>query len=134
MKLSRQTTTDTSEIEGTRCYAWGRKHYFIIENAPMADLMAIDELLDAAGWESDHCPTYEEDDPFGHAGYSCGYWIEIDDVEKFKSDYKRLKSQINAHIINTEAARTHCLIPSREQTVSINRGTITAATFIEGEE
>ncbi|EGH2839190.1 hypothetical protein J6187_003765 [Salmonella enterica] len=98
MKLSRQTTTDTAVIEGTRSDLWGRKHYFIIENAPRAELMAIDELLDAAGWESDHCPNYEDDDAFGHAGYTCGYWIDLDDVASFKADYKRLKSQVSAHI------------------------------------
>lgn len=57
MKLSRQTTNDTAVIEGTRSHFWGRSLYFIIENAPGAHLVAIDELLDAAGWESDHCQT-----------------------------------------------------------------------------
>ena len=98
MKLSRQTTNDTAVIEGTRSHFWGRSLYFIIETAPRAHLVAIDELLDAAGWESDHCPNYEDDDAFGHAGYSCGYMIEIDDVARFRADYKRLKKQIAAHI------------------------------------
>ncbi|HHU4054753.1 TPA: DUF5417 domain-containing protein, partial [Raoultella ornithinolytica] len=43
-------------------------------------------------------PNYEDDDAFGHAGYSCGYMIEIDDVARFRADYKRLKKQIAAHI------------------------------------
>jgi hypothetical protein len=52
MKLSRQTTNDTAVIEGTRSHFWGRSLYFIIENAPRAHLVAIDELLDAAGWKA----------------------------------------------------------------------------------
>ncbi|MCO5634985.1 DUF5417 domain-containing protein [Citrobacter freundii] len=62
MKLSRQTTSDTSVDGRSRAYAWGRVHYFIIEHAPMAELVAIDELLEKAGWSNDGCPNYEKDD------------------------------------------------------------------------
>ncbi|HFV9915026.1 TPA: DUF5417 domain-containing protein [Salmonella enterica subsp. diarizonae serovar 61:l,v:z35] len=106
MKLSRQTTNDTAVMEGTRSQCWGHSYYFIIENAPRDHLVAMDELLDAAGWESDQCPNYEDDDAFGHAGYSCGYMIELDDVARFRADYKRLKKQIAAHIAAQRAAAT----------------------------
>ncbi len=46
-------------------------------------LVAIDELLEA-GWSNDGCPNYEKDDEFGNAGYSCGYWIDIDSVGKLQ--------------------------------------------------
>ncbi|MFP1498042.1 hypothetical protein ACLB1Q_34950 [Escherichia coli] len=39
---------------------WGRVHYFIIEHAPMAELVAIDELLEKAGWSSDGCRELNE--------------------------------------------------------------------------
>ncbi|WP_163585394.1 DUF5417 domain-containing protein, partial [Klebsiella pneumoniae] len=103
MKLSRQTTSDTSVDGRSRAYAWGRVHYFIIEHAPMAELVAIDELLEKAGWSNDGCPNYEKDDEFGNAGYSCGYWIDIDSVGSFKADYKRLKGEISAHIASKAA-------------------------------
>lgn len=60
----------------------------------MAELVAIDELLEKAGWSNDGCPNYEKDDEFGNAGYSCGYWIDIDSVGSFKADYKRLKGRL----------------------------------------
>lgn len=51
MKLSRQTTSDTSVDGRSRAYARGRVHYFIIEHAPMAELVAIDELLEKSWLE-----------------------------------------------------------------------------------
>ncbi|MEW0691487.1 hypothetical protein AB0U74_18890 [Escherichia coli] len=41
MKLSRQTTSDTSVDGRSRAYAWGRVHYFIIEHAPMPDRIIV---------------------------------------------------------------------------------------------
>ncbi|MFY4434622.1 hypothetical protein ACM90M_24825 [Escherichia coli] len=50
MKLSRQTTSDTSVDGRSRAYAWGRVHYFIIEHAPMAELVAIDGTVANSRW------------------------------------------------------------------------------------
>lgn len=57
MKLTRNPTTAANPDQR------GRKHHFIIENAPAAVLEAMDDMLTAAGWDNDTCPCY--DDGFG---------------------------------------------------------------------
>lgn len=95
MKLTRQKTSDmgTTDIFGktVRSGHWGQKHYFIIENAGPVELEAIEDMLEAAGWESDGCPCYED-------GFTSGFHIDIDEVDAFKADYKRLKGEVAARI------------------------------------
>lgn len=95
MKLTRQKTSDmgTTDIFGqaVRSGHWGQKHYFIIENAGAVELKAIEDMLEAAGWESDGCPCYED-------GFTSGFHIDIEEVDAFKADYKRLKGEVPSRI------------------------------------
>lgn len=91
MKLTRQTTTDTSRNDLSRNHHFGQTHYFIIENAAPAELEAVENLLTAAGWDNDGCPCYDD-------GYGCGYWIDIGEVDQFKADYKAAKKGVKAHL------------------------------------
>lgn len=104
MKLTRSTTTDCG-TEGKRNQYFGNTHLFYIENARPCELIAIEELLCEAGWSCDDCPNYEEGDAFGHAGYTSGFWIDVDDVANFKADYKRLKGQLAPRIARNEAKK-----------------------------
>ena len=65
----------------------GRKHHFTIENAAPSVLEAMDIALVEAGWDNDTCPIYDEN-------VSCGYWIDIEEVDCFKKAYKAAKAQI----------------------------------------
>lgn len=95
MKLVRHTTSDMGNVDflgnTQRSSHWGNKHYFLIENATPVELVAIEELMAEAGWETDGCPCYED-------GFGAGFHIEISDVEGFRADYKRLKGQVAARV------------------------------------
>ncbi|ELC7036250.1 DUF5417 domain-containing protein [Salmonella enterica] len=95
MKLTRQKTSDmgTTDIFGqaVRSGHWGQKHYFIIENAGPVELEAIEDMLKAAGWESDGCPCYED-------GFTSGFHIDIDEVDAFKEAYKEAKKGLKAYM------------------------------------
>lgn len=136
MKLVRHTTSDMArtDIFGNRERSehWGQKHYFLIENATPAELMAMDELLEAAGWVNDGCPNYEEDDEFGNQGFSCGYHIDIDEVTEFKADYKRLKGEVAAKIeeMKAEAVDKALAAMTDEQVAIIARVTYNVRTDI----
>ncbi|MEG5932499.1 DUF5417 domain-containing protein [Enterobacter hormaechei] len=91
MKLVRHTTSDMAEDYETRSRHWGQKHYFLIENAPAEQLEAIEDMLAAAGWESDGCPCYED-------GFTSGFHIEIDEVPAFKEAYKAAKKGLKAYM------------------------------------
>lgn len=91
MKLSRQTTTDANPD------LRGRKHYFLIENAPATTLEAMDQILELAGWKNDDCPCYDD-------GFGCGYWIDIFEVDCFKAAYKAAKAGVKGYMA-IEAAR-----------------------------
>ncbi|MFP1463866.1 hypothetical protein ACLB1E_34255 [Escherichia coli] len=81
MKLSRQTTSDIL-LMAVHAHMPGAVSIISLSNMrPTAELVAIDELLEKAGWSNDGCPNYEKDDEFGNAGYSCGYWIQIGSAE-----------------------------------------------------
>ncbi|EDT2962816.1 hypothetical protein EL09_22400 [Salmonella enterica subsp. enterica] len=99
MKLTRQTTTDVSENNNTRNHCFGRTHYFIIENATPAELEAVEALLTAAGWDNDGCPCYGD-------GFGCGYWVDIEEVDQFKADYKTAKKGVKAHLAAKAASVT----------------------------
>ncbi|MFS9592266.1 DUF5417 domain-containing protein [Enterobacter hormaechei] len=126
MKLVRQSLTDLDNDTREKS-PWGarpsdlyrgRIHHFYIENATPAELIAMDDLLMEAGWESDTCPNYEEDDEFGHAGYSCGYWIDIEEVARFRADYKRLKGEMGARVaINLAKTQSETLDAMTEEEV-----------------
>lgn len=102
MKLSRQTTSDidrhdkegsiTGYVRASELMR-GNKHHFIIENATAAELEAMDDLLCETEFKHycDICPLYDE-------GYSCGWWVDVDDVAEFKATYKRLKGQVTARV------------------------------------
>ncbi|HHA1396905.1 TPA: DUF5417 domain-containing protein [Enterobacter hormaechei subsp. xiangfangensis] len=101
MKLFRNTTTDANPD------LRGRKHYFTIENAPATVLEVMDNMLTAAGWENDTCPLYDE-------GISCGWWIDISEVDQFKAAYKEAKAGIkaggiDARVQDVEAAHSEAL-------------------------
>lgn len=81
MKLTRNPTTEANPD------LRGRKHHFIIENAPAAVLEAMDNMLTAAGWDNDTCPCYDD-------GFGCGWWIDIEEVGKFKAAYKEAKAGV----------------------------------------
>ncbi|MFI7812995.1 DUF5417 domain-containing protein [Citrobacter werkmanii] len=108
MKLSRQTTSDidrhdkegsiTGYVRASELLR-GNKHHFIIENATAAELEAMDDLLCETEFKRycDNCPLYDE-------GYSCGWWVDVDDVEDFKATYKRLKGHVAARVSLQRAA------------------------------
>ncbi|WP_163604177.1 DUF5417 domain-containing protein [Leclercia adecarboxylata] len=106
MKLSRQSTTESDKFQkesspfGVRSSELlrGRKHHFLVENATAAELEAMDDLLRETefGENCDGCPIYDE-------GYSCGWWIAIEDVPAFKAEYKRLKGEVAARIEENKA-------------------------------
>lgn len=101
MKLVRQTTSSSDQFQkdsapfGVRSSELlrGRKHHFIIENATAAELEAMDDLLLETEFADycDTCPCYED-------GYSCGWWVDIDDTAAFKEAYKSLKGEVAARI------------------------------------
>ncbi|HAT3959786.1 TPA: hypothetical protein I9Y37_001926 [Citrobacter freundii] len=102
MKLSRQNTSDIDRHDKERSITGyvraselmrGNKHHFIIENATAAELEAMDDLLCETEFKHycDICPLYDE-------GYSCGWWVDVDDVAEFKATYKRLKGQVAARV------------------------------------
>lgn len=101
MKLVRQTTSSSDQFQkdsapfGVRSSELlrGRKHHFIIENATAAELEAMDDLLCETEFADycDTCPCYED-------GYSCGWWVDIDDTAAFKEAYKSLKGEVAARI------------------------------------
>lgn len=101
MKLVKHTTTDfgATDIFGNvaRSNHWGRKHYFIIENAQPCELEAVEELLLEMGWDTDRCPCYED-------GFGAGFHIEIEEVEAFKADYKIAKGRVAARVSANRAA------------------------------
>lgn len=106
MKLSRQSTTESDKFQkesspfGVRSSELlrGRKHHFLVENATAAELEAMDDLLRETefGENCDGCPVYDD-------GYSCGWWIAIEDVPAFKAEYKRLKGEVAARIEQNKA-------------------------------
>jgi len=106
MKLSRQSTTESDKFHkesspfGVRSSELlrGRKHHFLVEKATEAELEAMDDLLRGTefGKYCDDCPVYDE-------GYSCGWWIDIEDVPAFKAEYKRLKGEVAARIEQSKA-------------------------------
>jgi len=106
MKLSRQSTTESDKFHkestpfGVRSSELlrGRKHHFLVENATAAELEAMDDLLRETefGENCDGCPVYDE-------GYSCGWWIAIEDVPAFKAEYKRLKGEVAARLEENKA-------------------------------
>lgn len=79
MKLVRNAVTDANPD------LRGKKHHFTIEGASAEVLEMMDDKMNAAGWDNDTCPLYEE-------GFSCGYWIDLSDVAQFKEDYKAAKA------------------------------------------
>lgn len=108
MKLSRQTTSDIDRHDKERSITGyvraselmrGNKHHFIIENATAAELEAMDDLLCETEFKRycDICPLYDE-------GYSCGWWVDVDDVDDFKATYKRLKGHVAARVSQNRAA------------------------------
>lgn len=103
MKLTRNAITEANPA------LRGRKQHFTIDNAPAATLEAMDDMLTAAGWENDTCPIYDE-------GVSCGWWIDLSEVDEFKADYKRLKGEVENHIRNTEQYRKHFVVNLVEAT------------------
>lgn len=96
----------------------GRKHHFTIENSPAVSLEIMDEQMEAAGWKNDDCPVYDE-------GVSCGYWIDISEVDQFKSDYKKVKANICAHI----AAKSISIALAEQEKAQLAKGTITGRVF-----
>lgn len=108
MKLSRQTTSGIDRHDKERSITGcvrasellrGNKHHFIIENATAAELEAMDDLLCETEFKHycDTCPLYDE-------GYSCGWWVDVDDVDDFKATYKRLKGHVAARVSQNRAA------------------------------
>lgn len=83
MKLTRNPTTEANPD------LRGRKHHFIIENAPAAVLEAMDNMLTAAGWDNDTCPCYDD-------GFGCGWWIDLSEIDEFKAAYKEAKAGVKA--------------------------------------
>ncbi|EIX6860553.1 DUF5417 domain-containing protein [Escherichia coli] len=107
MKLARQSTTalDRADRENTfsgkfdaKHLLRGNKHHFIIENATPAELKAIDGLLSETGFAS-CCDSRQNYDK----GYSCGWWIAIEDVPAFKAEYKRMKGLVASRIEERKA-------------------------------
>lgn len=123
MKLSRQSTTESDKFQkestpfGDRSSELlrGRKHHFLVENATAAELEAMDDLLRETefGENCDGCPVYDE-------GYSCGWWIAIEDVPTFKAEYKRLKCEVAARIeANKAVAVDKALAEMSDEQVAI---------------
>lgn len=83
MKLVRNAVTDANPD------LRGKKHHFTIEGASAEVLEMMDDKMNAAGWDNDTCPLYEE-------GFSCGYWIDLSDIAQFKEDYKAVKAGLKA--------------------------------------
>lgn len=107
MKLTRQSTSelDRSDRENTfsgkvaaKHLLRGNKHHFLIENATAAELEAMDDLLGETRFAS-CCDSRQNYDN----GYSCGWWIAIEDVQAFKAEYKRLKGEVAARIEQNKA-------------------------------
>lgn len=82
MKLVRNAVTEANPD------LRGQKHHFTIENAPAAVLEAMDAMLEI-DWANDTCPLYDE-------GFSCGYWVDLSEVECFKKAYKEAKAGVKA--------------------------------------
>lgn len=108
MKLVRHTTSDMAEDYETRSRHWGQKHYFLIENAPAEQLEAIEDMLAAAGWESDGCPCYED-------GFTSGFHIEIDEVPAFKEAYKAAKKGLKAFMEKKAIEEARAAEPANRQ-------------------
>ncbi|HDS4345642.1 TPA: DUF5417 domain-containing protein [Enterobacter hormaechei subsp. steigerwaltii] len=87
----------------------GRKHHFTIEGATAAELEAMDEILELAGWENDTCPCYED-------GFGCGYWIDLSEVDCFKAAYKAAKAGLKGYMA-IEAARKEEAAQAKAETV-----------------
>lgn len=107
MKLTRQSTSelDRSDRENTfsgkvaaKHLLRGNMHHFLIENATAAELEAMDGLLGETRFAS-CCDSRQNYDK----GYSCGWWIAIEDVPAFKAEYKRLKGEVAARIEQNKA-------------------------------
>lgn len=107
MKLTRQSTSqiDRSDRENTfsgkvaaKHLLRGNKHHFLIENATAAELEAMDGLLGETRFAS-CCDSRQNYDK----GYSCGWWIAIEDVTAFKAEYKRLKGLVASRIEERKA-------------------------------
>ena len=82
MKLVRSTTSDMGRTYSfgnrERPYHYGRMHFFLIENASAEELEAIEDMMIAAGWDTDGCPCYED-------GYTSGFHVDIPDVADFRA-------------------------------------------------
>lgn len=85
MKLVRNAVTEANPD------LRGRKHHFTIEGASAATLEAMDAILTAAGWDNDTCPLYDEE-------ISCGYWIDLSEIDCFKAAYKAAKAGVKEYM------------------------------------
>ncbi|HBC0018011.1 TPA: DUF5417 domain-containing protein [Enterobacter hormaechei subsp. xiangfangensis] len=111
MKLTRMTTGDLDryyENSLTHRKMRGRTVYFIIENGTEAELNAIENLLYAKGWHSDGCPCYDD-------GFGCGWWIDFEEVENFRADYKVAKAGVKAYLEQQEIEAERAAEPARRQ-------------------
>ncbi|MGG4735229.1 DUF5417 domain-containing protein [Leclercia adecarboxylata] len=95
MKLVRHATSDMGRIDAfgnrERPYHYGRKHYFLIENASAEELEAIEDMMIAAGFDTDGCPCYED-------GYTSGFHIDLSEIDDFKAAYKEAKKGLKAYM------------------------------------
>ena len=111
MKLTRNSVTEANPD------LRGQKHHFTIENAPALVLEAMDDMLTAAGWENDTCPLYDE-------GFSCGWWIDLSDIDEFKADYKAAKSGVKAFMAHQANANPSDVTIVIGEVFTISKGTV----------
>lgn len=111
MKLTRNSITEANPD------LRGQKHHFTIENAPAVVLEAMDDMLTAAGWENDTCPLYDE-------GFSCGWWIELSDIDEFKADYKAAKSGVKAFMAHQANANPSDVTIVIGEVFTVSKGTV----------
>lgn len=99
MKLVRNATSESDQYQRDSAIfratnlCRGRVNHFTIEKASAIELEAMDNLLIAAGFGEycDTCPVYDE-------GWSCGWWVALDEVDAFRAAYKKAKSEVAAEV------------------------------------